>query len=230
MKRTQSTDRTTATRLIADQLAHDLDQALKKPGFVVFLASGGRSPRAVLETLASADLDWSRVIVSLSDERCVPEDHPHSNMSMVREALSGGGAAQARTLPLWESGDTDYQAAARRLNKALADFLPFDVALIGMGMDGHTASIFPNGAGMDEALTAAGPFVATEPDPLPNEAPWPRITATLAALVEVRAQHLMLFGTEKMDLFEKIVDERSAAPVAALVAGSGERLTAHFCA
>jgi len=230
IKNTESSDPAAATRLIADHLAHDLSRALKDRETVVFLASGGRSPRAVLEALAQADLDWSRVIVSLSDERCAPEDHAHSNMAMVKDALSVGPAAQARTVALWQAGDADFEAATKRLNTALAPLMPFDVSLIGMGMDGHTASIFPNGAGMDTARAASGPFVATEPDPLPEEAPWPRITATLPALAEVRAQHLMLFGAEKIELFKRLKETVPDAPVAALAAVAGDKLTAHFCA
>ncbi len=227
---TEHTDRAAAKRMIAEQLAHDLARALQDREIVVFLASGGQSPRGVLEELARADLDWSRVVVSLSDERCAPEDHRHSNMRMVREALTGGDARRARTVPLWETDDTDFDAATRRVNAALAALMPFDVSLIGMGTDGHTASIFPDGAGMDTARAAPGPFVATEPRPLPSEAPWPRITATLPALIEVEAQHLMLFGAEKVDLFETLIGRDPASPIAALVAGAGDRLTAHFCA
>lgn len=234
IKTTESRDPAAATRLIADHLAGDLGQALDDRDTVVFLASGGRSPRAVLEALAQADLDWSRVIVSLSDERCAPEDHAHCNMAMVKDALSVGPAARARTVALWEAGDTHFAAATRRLNAALAPLIPFDVSLIGMGMDGHTASIFPNGEGMREARTAPGPFVATKPDPLPEEAPWPRITATLPALAQVRAQHLMLFGAEKVNLFKRLIETApespSRAPIAALANASGDKLTAHFCA
>lgn len=95
-------------------------------------------------------------------------------------------------------------------------------------MDGHTASIFPGGAGMENARSAAGPFVATEPAPLPDEAPWPRITATLPALIQVKSQHLMLFGSEKVDAFNKLIKTEPASPIAALVTGSGEKLMAHL--
>ncbi len=229
MKTTDSSNRAAAARLIAERLAEDLVRALKDRETVVFLASGGGSPREVLVNLAAADLDWSRVVVSLSDERCVPGDHPHSNMRMAREALSGGDARLARTVPLWERGDADGRAAVERVNASLSGLMPFDVSLIGMGMDGHTASIFPNGAGMDHARSAPGPFCATEPDPLPDEAPWPRITATLPALTQVRAQHLMLFGAEKAGVFRKLVETELSSPIAVLVKGSEERLTAHFC-
>jgi 6-phosphogluconolactonase len=150
-------------------------------------------------------------------------------MRMAREALSGGDARLARTVPLWERGDADGRAAVERVNASLSGLMPFDVSLIGMGMDGHTASIFPNGAGMDHARSAPGPFCATEPDPLPDEAPWPRITATLPALTQVRAQHLMLFGAEKAGVFRKLVETELSSPIAVLVKSSEERLTAHFC-
>lgn len=213
--------------MIAHELACDLARALSERETVVFLASGGGSPRGVLEALAEADLDWSRIIVSLSDERCAPEDHPHSNMRMVREALSGGPARRAPTVPLWDRGDVDLRAATRRVNTALAGLMPFDVSLIGMGMDGHTASIFPEGEGMREARTVSGPFVGTVPRPLPDEAPWPRVTATLPALTEVRAQHLILFGAEKIERFERLVESEPGSPIASLVAASGNRLTVH---
>jgi len=222
-------DRATATRAIAEQLARDLGQALADRETAVFLASGGNSPRPVLEALAQADLDWSRVIVSLSDERCAPEDHDHCNMAMVTDALANGPAAQARTVALWEAGDTNYEAAVKRLNATLAPLMPFDVSLIGMGLDGHTASIFPAGAGMDHARTGPGPFAATEPDPLPDEAPWPRITATLPALAQVRSQHLMLIGAEKIALFKRLMATDPAAPITALATASGNKLTAHCC-
>lgn len=215
--------------VIAERLAVDLDHALDQKPWVTFMASGGRSPGMVLLALSRIDIDWGRVIVSLSDDRQVPIEHPHSNFRFVRTKLINNFAVVAKLIPLWhEAMDLTPEAALRRLSKELEPYTPFDVALIGMGMDGHTASVFPNGNGMEEALTSTRAFVSTTPVPLPSDAPWSRITISLPTLAATVKIHLMLFGSEKVALFNQFVGESVArTPIAMLANMTGNKLFLH---
>ncbi len=214
---------------IAGHISKGLANALDEKSMVTFLASGGRSPGRVLSALSRVDLDWARVIVSLSDERQVSKNHSHSNLFELKSNLLKNNAECANIIPLWDSeNDASPEAALYRLGRELEPYAPFDVALIGMGMDGHTASVFPKGKGMDEALTTTNAFVFTTPDPLPSEAPWPRITVSLPTLAATSELHLMLFGTEKATLFNHFIGlSDTKIPIAILANLTGNKLLLH---
>jgi 6-phosphogluconolactonase len=170
----------------AEAIAGLLQQALAERGHASLVGTGGTSPGPVYDRLSQVDLDWAHVAVTLSDERHVDVSSPNSNARLVRERLLVGHAAAAQFLPL-----TDY---AERVLKKL---LPFDVIMLGMGPDGHIASLIPGSPvlarGMDpkgEALTAESPQGFGDP-------PTARITLTLSALLQSRAIFLLIAGEAK---------------------------------
>ena len=170
----------------ADAIAARLADGLRTRGHASLVATGGRSPGPVYDRLGEADLDWAHVAVTLSDERQVDADSPNANARLLRERLFRGRAAAARFLPL-----TDYA------EPALRKLMPFDAVMLGMGEDGHIASLIPGSpvlaAGMDPdgaALIAESPQGFGSP-------PVARITLTLAALLQSRAIFLLIAGEAK---------------------------------
>lgn len=159
-------------------------------GQAILCATGGRSPGAVYDRLAQADLDWPRVTVTLSDERCVPPDEPDSNEGLVRRRLLTRRAAGARMEGLWPPPDPDRLAA----------LVPFDALILGMGEDGHVASLIPGWGELETALTTTAP-VMTVPAGL-GRPPLARVTFTLHALVQARSLFLLTAGPAKRQVLE----------------------------
>lgn len=174
---------------LADAAAHavqaQLAAALRTHGRAGLVATGGRSPGPVYDRLAVAPLDWTRVVVTLSDERCVAPDDPVSNARLVRERLLKGAAAKAHLLPLWPEPEP----------AALAALQPFDAVMLGMGEDGHVASLIPGDPGLEDGLTTPD-LLRPVPEGL-GKPPVARVTLTLSALANARAIFLLIAGEAK---------------------------------
>jgi 6-phosphogluconolactonase len=160
------------------------------------VATGGRSPGPVYDRLSALDdLDWARVDVTLSDERFVPASDPASNEGLVRGRLLTGPARAARFIPLMRRGAADAAESARLAEAEVAALSPFDMTLLGMGPDGHVASLIPGAQGLDAAMSSQAfchGFNAPIGDP-----PRPRITLTLQALMQSKAVLVLIAGAEK---------------------------------
>ena len=197
---------------LAQQVGDDLRAALAARGSASLALSGGTTPRRFLRALAEQALDWARVQVTLVDERWVPESSPRSNAALLREHLLHGAAAAAQLVPLYRDAAEPDDALAE-VETALAPLLPLDVAVLGMGTDGHTASFFPGGDHLDTALDPQGTALL-----LPMRAPGagePRITLTLPVLQAARGLYLHIEGAEKRSVLEQaLAHEPPAAPVA----------------
>jgi 6-phosphogluconolactonase len=195
-----------AARGVADALS----DALAHRGRASLVATGGRSPGPVYDRLKDAPIDWARVLVTLSDDRCVAETDPASNAGLVRSRLLRGAAARAHFLPLWPA-DEDAISALR----------PFDAVMLGMGEDGHVASLIPGDPGLADALMTQD-LLRPVPEGL-GAPPVGRITLTLAPLVEARQLFLLISGLTKRAVVEAALAGQDA-PVARLAASAGDRL------
>ncbi|MES1955790.1 6-phosphogluconolactonase [Salinisphaera hydrothermalis] len=199
--------RSEAARQLAASIAERLRGAIAERGEASLVVSGGSSPKELFEYLAGQELDWSRVTVVPSDERWVPVDDPQSNERLVRETLLVGPAARARFVGLYRETDKPAEAV-ESVAKALVDVpRPLDVVLLGMGDDGHTASLFPHAPDIQDCLDERGPCVA------PTVGPPARLSLTLAYLTDARSIDILIFGTEKRRVFERA---QAAGPVAEL--------------
>nr|WP_272212789.1 6-phosphogluconolactonase [Marinicella sp. W31]MDC2878708.1 6-phosphogluconolactonase [Marinicella sp. W31] len=145
-----------ASALAAD-VAERLAAAIADNGTASIAVSGGSTPKAFFRALSTTPIDWEKVTVTLVDERFVPEDNPRSNHRLVKENLLLGPAAEARFIPLYQNVENVEEAAEIVTNKVLATSLPFDVVVLGMGTDGHTASFFPGGDTLAKALDSKTP-------------------------------------------------------------------------
>ncbi|MCO7566256.1 6-phosphogluconolactonase [Pseudomonas sp. S 311-6] len=148
-------DSATLAETLAGDVAERLRQAIAAKGQACLVLSGGRSPVPFLERLAGEPLDWAKVTVSLADERWVPVAHADSNAGLLARHLFTGEAAKARFVGLYHCAD-NLEAAAALADQALAELPPIDVLVLGMGDDGHTASLFPASPNLAEGLDPAG--------------------------------------------------------------------------
>ena len=193
---------------LAQDIAQRLAAAIDVRGFAVLSVSGGKSPVALFEALRVIDIDWSRVRVTLVDERCVPRIHPDSNALLVQTHLLQDLAAKAQLVfmvtnatELLDSPITQAKAAGIALGAAgIADVL-----VLGMGADGHTASLFPDAPNLSDALDLRNTknCVAIELKNPPANAPYARISQTLAQILSARHIVLQLTGADKLHTLQQ---------------------------
>ena len=179
------------------------------------VVSGGSTPAPVYSYMAHKELDWHRVHVLLSDERWVAADHPDSNENMLRTALERSRAAYAQIVPFVDLTKS-IDKRCSELNEEIGSLpLPFTSVLLGMGDDGHFASLFPDASELPQALDLQSPDsfvpVATA------SSPYPRISMTLAALLRSDEILLLISGAEKRDVLERAAAPGSELPVSHLL-------------
>ncbi|MBL9057310.1 MAG: 6-phosphogluconolactonase [Rhodobacteraceae bacterium] len=184
---------------LADQIAGQLADFLRRLGRASLCVPGGSTPGPVFDTLSGVDLDWAKVAVFLNDERWVPESSDRSNTRLLRERLIRGKAAAAELVPLYLPG-MSAEAAMAVLETGLRPHLPISVLLLGMGNDMHTASLFPGADRLAEGLAADAPLLL----PMRAEAAVePRITLTAPALRGAMNIHVLITGAEKRAALER---------------------------
>lgn len=196
---------------MAEAAAHAVEgrlaAALRTRGRASLVAAGGRAPGPVYDRLRTARLDWARVVVTLSDERCVEAASPQSNARLVRERLLVGEAAKAHFLALWPQVE----------EAALEALLPFDAVLLGMGEDGHIASLFPGSPALAEGMDPASRRLLVAVPAGVGDPPLARVSLTLAALLRAQAVFLLIAGEAK----RQVIDRAAAGadlPVGVLLA------------
>jgi 6-phosphogluconolactonase len=193
---------------LAQDIAQRLATAIQDRGFAVLSVSGGKSPVALFEALRVINIDWSRVRVTLVDERCVPCTHPDSNALLVQTHLLQGLAAKAQLVFMVDSAIGPLASPAVQAKSAGMTLLAAgtaDVLILGMGVDGHTASLFPDAPNLTEALDLRNTqtCMAIELHTPPANAPYPRITQTLAQILSARHIVFPLIGTDKLQTLEE---------------------------
>jgi 6-phosphogluconolactonase len=194
MKLLSFSDRISASTAAASWLATELDRALAQAGNVGLIVSGGSTPGYCLSLLSEADIDWHRVQVSLTDERCVPVTDSASNEKMVRETLLRLAAADASFRQVGELETSNIVCS-----------------LVGMGEDGHFASIFPDNPRLAELLDPGSPPLSFSVSTVGSE--YKRRTVNLSYLLQGDAVALLVFGEAK----KRIIDNSDGFPVAALL-------------
>ncbi|HKY81844.1 MAG TPA: 6-phosphogluconolactonase [Sphingobium sp.] len=187
---------------MARRIGAILNDAIAARGVASIALSGGRSPRPVLEALAGAAIAWDKVIVTLVDERWVARSHADSNERLVRDTLLRGEAAKARFLGMKTRAADALagQAAVEAAFKALP--WPLDIVLLGMGEDGHTASLFPGAAELAEGLSTSALTLAV----MPPAAPHQRLSLSATAILRSRHIFLQIGGAAKKAVYDKALE------------------------
>ncbi len=194
----------TDTAEIADWLFAKLSSALAgQEGSVAITVPGGSTPFPILEELTGRDLDWSRLQVWPGDDRLVPEDHAASNTGKIRALLEPAGA---QVMTLAEDSTPPH----------------FALAWLGMGGDGHIASLFPN---TDPQVDDPQVVRRLTPDPLPPEAPFDRITLTIPALLDSDELLFVIRGDDKRAVFDAAARGESDLPIARLLGAATQPVT-----
>ncbi|MDE2459323.1 MAG: 6-phosphogluconolactonase [Rhodospirillales bacterium] len=210
-------DREVLAKALARDVAAALSARLAVQVEAMLAVSGGSTPGLFFAELSKAGLDWSRVIVTLVDDRWVPEASPRSNAALVRRHLLINNAAAARFIPLY-NGAASPQAGRAAIEAQFAQLpLSLAAAVLGMGEDGHTASFFPGGDRLAVALASAqGQSVEAMNAPNAGE---PRITLTLPVLLKADLLALHIEGEGKRVVLEQALAEGpvEAMPVRAVL-------------
>ena len=205
----------------AARLAGTLSAAVADTGKAVFAGSGGSTPSPIYARLAQAPLDWSHVVVTLIDERYVPETSPESNAALLKRTLLTGPAAAARFVPLSQASVTVDRAAALAAHALAAEGGRLDAVLLGMGEDGHICSMFPESPTLKTLLSPKlPPTVLGVPTGRDGRAPsLERLSINLPYLMGARRVVLAITGAAKRAVFEReAAGDPAAQPIAALVA------------
>lgn len=188
---------------LAEALALTLDKAISQRGEAAFAVSGGSSPKPLYEALSHADLNWSRVKVVLVDERWVNPGEPGSNADFIAATLLRDKAAKAHFIPLKCDAPSPHEGLDEVDQRLDALHWPLDVAVLGMGPDGHTASWFPDAVGLDNALYGSKRLAAvTAHRSEVTGQHVERITLTRRALDQCGLTLLMLQGAAKREAFD----------------------------
>jgi 6-phosphogluconolactonase len=218
---------------MADAVAGDVDfiveSALDARGSALLALPGGKTPLPIYERLAEAKLQWKQVTIIPTDERLVPLDSPLSNIRAIAGTFLKVGA---RVFPIGTE-IADYRLAGNSADARLQDLkFPPDLVWLGMGEDGHTASIFP-GPDLQDALDApkARRAVGVMPDPLPSDAPVPRVTLTRTAILSARTILITITGDKKRAVLEQAIadGQSSQVPIGRVLAEAEQPIDIHWC-
>jgi 6-phosphogluconolactonase len=205
---------------LATQLAEAVAEALRadlvEGEQALLVVSGGSTPVPFFRALAACELPWERVQVTLADERWVPDEHADSNARLVREHLLQGAAAAATFLPLTTADPTPEQGAAEVAERISGLAWPASAVVLGMGGDGHTASLFPDSPELSLALSTEAPAVAVR---TPSQ-PQPRLTLSADRLHRARRHFLHITGGDKRAVLARALagDDTRELPIRAFLA------------
>ena len=213
---------------VAGDIGFIVESAIDARGAALLALPGGNTPKPIYQKLAAAKLEWKRVTLIPGDERLVPMQDEMSNVRAIAQAFLPTGA---RVIPI--AGDiADYHLAGNSADARLQDLpWPPDLVWLGMGEDGHTASIFP-GPDLEDALNApkARRAVGVMPDPMPADAPVARVTLTRAAILSARTILIAITGQAKRDLLEQAIKDghSSKLPIGRVLAECDQPIDIHW--
>lgn len=221
-------DPLTLAHELAQSIADDLSGAVRQRGQASLVVSGGGTPRPMFEQLSRLSLPWSKVQVTLADERWVDTDHEASNEALVRRHLLVGEAVAAEMISLKngaaspEQGESACEAALARIAR------PFDIVVLGMGGDGHTASLFPGTSALQKGLDPRCPQSCLAVHP--KDAPHPRMSLTLAALLRSRRLIVHITGESKRALYRRALEPGPSDqyPIRSVLRGDHSKLQLYW--
>ncbi|HKU91852.1 MAG TPA: 6-phosphogluconolactonase [Sphingomicrobium sp.] len=219
---------------LADAVAGDVgfivDSAVEARGASLIALPGGTTGPAIFPKLAAQQLPWKRVTIIPTDERLVPMDDERSNVRELARAFLPVGA---RVIPI-AADIPDYKLAGNSADARLQDLpWPPDLVWLGVGEDGHVASIF-SGPDLQDALDAprARRAVGVMPEPLPDDAPVARVTLTRAAILSARTVLIAITGDAKREMLEQAIadGQSSKLPIGRVLAEAEQPIDIHWCA
>jgi len=209
----ESSDQSELTEEITDVVANALAEGIKRHGMATLLVSGGSTPLPMFLELSARDIDWSNVVVSLADERWVPANDNDSNAKLVRENLLIKRASVARFVSLYRDGNKEQAIEDVRQDVASLPS-PYSVVILGMGGDGHTASLFPDAPELEQAMSSDKLVEFLNPPSVGQT----RISLTPAALLNTDNLLVHITGKEK----RRVLESASELPIGRVLQGLGK--------
>jgi len=205
--------RPAASAAVAARMAGLVGARLARDGEANFVVGGGTTPGKAFDCLSEYELDWEKVQVALSDERWVPSDHDDSNERLVRNSLLKDSASAGRILSIYEAGTSvEDRVIALQSQKPKTRFA---CSMVGMGSDGHFASLFPDADCLEAGLRLKNKSFYV---PVRTSAsPHPRISMTLSALLASDEVLLFFFGKEKLAVYDNAHTVDKTYPITALL-------------
>ena len=215
---------------VAGDIGFIIDSAIGARGESLLALPGGKTGPAIYRTLAKADLPWKRVTIIPTDDRLVAVNDENANVLGLAKTFLPLGA---RVVPLTSEAAADHRMAGSAADARLQDLRwPPDLVWLGMGSDGHTASIFA-GPDFDAALDApkARRAIGVMPDPMPDDAPFARVTLTRAAILSARTVLITVTGQDKRELLEGAIadGQSSRLPIGRVLAEAEQPIDIHWC-
>ncbi len=216
---------------VAGDVGFIIESALDARGSAVIALAGGKTPGPILARIADMPLDWKKVTIIPTDERIVAMTDPLSNVAAIARIFLPKGA---RVVPVISEKAEDYKLAGSAASSRLEDFhWPLDLVWLGVGEDGHTASIFP-GPDYEDALNAPKErkMIGVMPDPLPPEAPVARVSLTRSAIQAAKTIIVVARGENKKVMLERAIKDgdSSPLPIGRVLAGLETPIDIHWCA
>jgi 6-phosphogluconolactonase len=208
----------------AEWSADILAKAISSRGAALLAVSGGSTPLRYFQALSTQKIDWSRISITLVDERRVADDSPRSNARLVRDALLKNLALPATFVPLADSRLTPEQELSSACARIATLPLPADLVVLGMGEDGHTASWFPGADGLAEAMDPAARALVAVLAPQGLES---RLTLTGRVVLRARQIALQIEGPKKEETLRRALEEgpTDAMPIRAALRQAADKLT-----
>lgn len=180
------------------QLENILKSAVNARGQAYLAVSGGKSPKGLFQILSNANLPWENIVITLTDERCLEPTSLESNEYLIRTNLLQNKAKHAQFIPIY--GDARSQNVyLSQIEEKIASLPLFDAVVLGMGTDGHTASLFPCSPEIKDSLTTKDALICTNP----SSASYQRISMTMSRLLQSEVIFLYLVGNEKLNVLNR---------------------------
>ena len=185
-------------RALARKISEQLSAGLLAKGSASLVVSGGSTPKGLFAALSQTELDWENITVLLADERWVDETHEDSNSAMVKTLLLQNAAQEANWID-FGAGSIDIEGKLQQINESLAGLGTFDVVILGMGNDAHTASLFPCAIELNEGLATQNDALMTQPTTAPHR----RLSLSKKRLLDTKLGVIHIVGASKLEVFDK---------------------------
>lgn len=213
----------TLMQSLASTVEVELNNAIKNRGLATFVIPGGTTPKPFFNIIRDADIEWEKITIFPTDERWVSMENSRSNARLIQRELLTGRASKANFVTLYKKNKTLDQGASL-LAENISNYLPIDVLVLGMGVDMHTASLFPGSPGLAlaQSMNAAEVVPVT---PLDNSLE-PRVTLSARALEKAVNTHVLIIGLEKKNAVKEAENrEPASAPISQFLPNA----TVHWC-
>ena len=213
---------------LTTSIAQNLQEAIEQNGKASLLVSGGSTPKPLFEKLRNVALEWEKVTIGLCDERWVSSTHQDSNEQLIQTTLLQEEASRATFVGMYQEGLEAKEAEALCSEQMKASLFPFDVVVLGMGGDAHTASLFPNNERLEEAynMSSEAFCIAIEP----TTAPHTRMSLNLKAILSASYCYLHFEGKEKRAVYQEAIngDDRYAMPIRSVLNQESKEIEVYY--